>query len=508
MRVMDQLGLMDELMKESKAISGIRYFDRMEKGVSLQGSDAMTDMLFCETRYGNAIRTIPRSVLINLLLVRIPRHKILLGKRVIRTKETTITQTPKYGIEGATGHVTCFCDDGSHYQGSILVGADGTYSTVRKSMYQSIVQSGEATFDEIEKEQQERKGVPTVGERVMPHQHCIVGVTEPLDPLEFKAIGNEYVEFQVLRGKDTKHSIWLMPLTGYRIAWNVFFHFPEDLLQEYKHLQSIPSSSISNNEKRSNTDGYWQSISKRVHDRAQAALQDLRSVPNPLSNRNGQFGDLLDLTDPTRISKVTLEQGVFSRWFHGRVVLVGDAAHKSLPYAGQGANQAILDCIYLVSKIYLLAKPQIDNAATESVNSTRIASAFTRMTLRSHSQHTATSRYSRSSGAKAAVPPVQNWINPKNTELRQVFQEYYTQRSTIAQQATWGASWADMIFGGQGWAARIVRFVFFKLIPEQLFYRVSDPYFSLQPVLPFLPDVSLNRRGWKCAELVPPTLYW
>ncbi|KAG0207238.1 hypothetical protein BGX33_006934 [Mortierella sp. NVP41] len=467
MRAMDQLGLMEALLDESVPIGQIRYYDRMEGSHSLDYADAATDMYFCESRYGNAIRTIQRSVFVALLLSRIPRHKILFGKRVVRTRETTI-ESLKLG--GSSGFVTCYCHDGSEYHGSILVGADGSYSTIRKSMYQTL-------FDIDELERQDVSAV----ERVMPYQHCIVGITQPLDPVEFEVLGQELGEFQALRGQDTNHSIWLMPMTNYRIAWNAFFHLPDDLMQEYKDLQS---GSVNNNhdcisEKytslpgqypaaitttTTNTpstppanptqDGSWQSISKRVHDRAKIALEGLRDTPNPLSKHHGRFGDLLDKTETNKISSVNLEQGVCRRWFHGRTVLIGDACHKSLPYAGQGANQAILDSIFLVSKLYLLVKPLTIVTAT---------------TIRSSA-------------------PTPNWYTPLDNEVTHVFEQYYRQRSAIAGQATWGGSWADVIFGGQGWGARMVRFAFFKLMPTALFYKVSDPYFRLQPVLPFLPD--------------------
>lgn len=50
MRAMDQLGLMDVLMKESVPIRQIRYYDNMEGAVSVETCDAVTDMSFCETR--------------------------------------------------------------------------------------------------------------------------------------------------------------------------------------------------------------------------------------------------------------------------------------------------------------------------------------------------------------------------------------------------------------------------------------------------------------------------
>lgn len=50
MRVMAQLGLMEELLKESFPIRQIRYFDKMQRAVGVEQCDAVTDMLFCETR--------------------------------------------------------------------------------------------------------------------------------------------------------------------------------------------------------------------------------------------------------------------------------------------------------------------------------------------------------------------------------------------------------------------------------------------------------------------------
>ena len=145
-------------------------------------------------RYGNAVRTIPRSVFISLLLSRIPPHKILFGKRVLRTQETP-------------SHMTCYCDDGSEYQGSILVGADGAYSVVLKNMCQTLSGSEPGALSGEEEGRKGGNGIMMADGRVMPHQHCVVGITESLDPGEFEALGGEYGEFQVLRGAEHEHSV-------------------------------------------------------------------------------------------------------------------------------------------------------------------------------------------------------------------------------------------------------------------------------------------------------------
>jgi salicylate hydroxylase len=62
--------------------------------------------------------------------------------------------------------------------------------------------------------------------------------------------------------------------------------------------------------------------------------------------------ELAQVTAPDQL----LHFGLFyrahkSRWFHGRVALLGDSCHATLPYVGQGANQAIEDAIVLADSL-------------------------------------------------------------------------------------------------------------------------------------------------------------
>ncbi|KAF9578420.1 hypothetical protein BGW38_005778 [Lunasporangiospora selenospora] len=54
----------------------------------------------------------------------------------------------------------------------------------------------------------------------------------------------------------------------------------------------------------------------------------VKDFPIPCG-RNLTMKDLIDATPRAKISKVMLEEKLFETWYSGRVVLIGDACHKS-----------------------------------------------------------------------------------------------------------------------------------------------------------------------------------
>ncbi|KFX71733.1 2-polyprenyl-6-methoxyphenol hydroxylase [Pseudomonas taeanensis MS-3] len=72
-----------------------------------------------------------------------------------------------------------------------------------------------------------------------------------------------------------------------------------------------------------------------------------------IKNIGGLVGELRDqITDNSQVVYKPMEVlFVNEPWFHGRVILIGDAAHATTPHLGQGAGMAIEDAIVLSDEV-------------------------------------------------------------------------------------------------------------------------------------------------------------
>ncbi|KAF9308438.1 hypothetical protein BG003_011107, partial [Podila horticola] len=152
-----QLGIYDEFVKRAK------YYDAFH----MRKEDL-------DVGYGVAI--ISRPELYNQLFNSIPRHRILLGKRVL-----SLTQNQD--------SVMVQCSDNSSYHGDILVGADGAYSAVRQNLYRNLKKD---------------KKLPSSDDVSLPFSCiCLVGQTVPLDPEEFPQLKEELAQNHSILGIST-----------------------------------------------------------------------------------------------------------------------------------------------------------------------------------------------------------------------------------------------------------------------------------------------------------------
>ncbi|KAG0253329.1 hypothetical protein BG011_006414 [Mortierella polycephala] len=383
--LMDQLGLLQDMNRISKPLRGITVLSA--NGRKMGRIDARSNK---RSKHGHQAMVMSRPDLHEYLLAKIPPHKLTTGKRVI-----DISETPS--------EVTVTCIDETVYTGHLVIGADGAYSATRQIMYQRLKDHG--VLPESDKK-------PLHFDK-----QCVVGITCPLDPNKYPVLQDESCEVKVLLGKDQHTSMWILPLQGNRMAWCVGGPDPHLIPQD-----ESDNSSQGSNGSRSGRDWYPET--------AVEICEDVRNFKCPYG---GTVMDLIDATPKGLVSKVLLEEKMYRTWYNGRVVLVGDACHKIVPFFGQGASQAILDCACLVNMLVEFTAP------------------------------------------------------PTTSDLATLFQTYVDTRSETAKVASDSSrEFADLIYE-QGFKADLARNIVLRFTPTWLLRMVTGTVNSNRPCLNFLP---------------------
>ncbi|KAF9107733.1 hypothetical protein BGX27_008628 [Mortierella sp. AM989] len=207
---------------------------------------------------------------------------------------------------------------------------------------------------------------------------------------------------------------------GNRICWRV------DVQLESKSYDK--SSAFRNSE--------WGSEStSSIHDA-------LRSFKLPIGTTGKYFtiGNMIDSTESENISKVILEEKLYTTWYHRRTVLIGDACHKMLPNAGKGAVTAMMDAVALANAIYEIA----DNATPENILS--------------------------------------------------AFRSYYRERYDSSKKDLISSQSAAKLLAGQTWKDSMRRKLMFKMAPFP--YKLKAKTLANRPQATFLPKVKNRGTGF------------
>ncbi|KAG0022215.1 hypothetical protein BGZ81_008628 [Podila clonocystis] len=288
---MEQIGLYEDLLKIALPVtSTVLYKESMKKIIDIP-AEGIKNIL------GYDFLVFPRPELYDLLLSRVPKEKILLGKKVI-----SILQNK----EGAMIR----CSDNTHYHGDIIVGADGAYSGVRQSLYKQL--SDENKLPACDAEQMSIK------------YSMMVGTTDALDREKYPLLAESSATHSSMVGDKGNPYTWsTFSVQNSKICWGVQVHLSANAAEDASFRNSEWGPETNN-----------------------AIIKDVHNFNTPY----GKLGELIDQTPEDRISRVFLEDKLFETWNHRRTVLIGD-----------GAVSAMQDAVILANCIYDMASAEIKN---------------------------------------------------------------------------------------------------------------------------------------------------
>ncbi|KAF9354216.1 hypothetical protein BGX26_007968 [Mortierella sp. AD094] len=300
---LEQLGLYEELKAVSHRSRGMSIHKGHKNNLEL--ISAITDN---DEELGYEHLHFSRPYLHQVFLNRISPEKIHYNKKV-----TSVAQDDE--------SATITCSDGTTYKGDIIVGADGTYSGVREDLYKQLTKNDSLPTSDAESL---KKGYI-----------CLVGTTNPLNPAKYPVLKENSAMLHNIIG-DVENYVWTgVNIPGNRISWSAIHHLSEHEEDTLQNAEWGPGAN-------------------------EAMIKDVKDFLMPYGCT---LGDLIDATPKENISRVFLEDKVFKTWNYKRIVLIGDACHKLLPSAGQGAVNALQDAVVLANCIYDMESLSTDDIA-------------------------------------------------------------------------------------------------------------------------------------------------
>ncbi|KAG0268739.1 hypothetical protein DFQ27_005819 [Actinomortierella ambigua] len=373
----EQIGIYEDFKKVSKEVFGTAFVDDNHRQTAEIGGR------FLAEKFGYAYRIFSRPDLMKVLLSRVPAHKIHMGKKLV-----DLVQDDE--------KVTLTFADGTTATGDLVVGADGGYSTTREHLYKWLEEKG--TLPAIDREPM------TFG------FYNLLGTTNPMDPAKYPVLAEEEGKIIILHRSNSRHAIQTFAVPGNRFAWNVTCHIASNF-------------------------GYDSKVSSTTDwgtEATDAMIEEVREFNAPFG---GKMKDFIDATPRESISRVKLEEKMFRSWYGGRVILVGDACHKMVPSAGQGAVNAFQDAAVLVNNLY-------------------------------------------------DIPD-----RPTGADLEAAFASHYEERYPNAVIAFEISQQQSVLIQGQTLFHRIMRWIVSHTIPQYLQERTIDRVNSYRPQVSFLPMV-------------------
>ncbi|KAL4940629.1 hypothetical protein BDV06DRAFT_230222 [Aspergillus oleicola] len=278
-RMLEQLGLYKELEKLTEPLhmmhiaypDGFYFDDPLPKTIN--------------QRFGYPIIFLDRQKFLETLY------------RTYPDKSKIVTNTRVSEVQSSESSARVITENGTVYEGDIVMGADGVHSLVRREMWRlaDLKQPG---------------SIPRHEKTNMAVEYCCVyGISSPIAGLRGGECVNSYMDGMTVL---TFHG------KGGRVYWFVI----KKLHDKYIY-PNTPRYTIDDAEKLC------------TQHRDTTVWNDIR------------IGHLWDNREV--VSMTALEESLFAQWHFDRIGLMGDSIHKMTPNIGQGANSAIEDAAVLSS---------------------------------------------------------------------------------------------------------------------------------------------------------------
>ncbi|KFA49088.1 hypothetical protein S40293_07093 [Stachybotrys chartarum IBT 40293] len=249
-----------------------------------------TQMYHCiEENHGAGMWPIERTDLLQILYDNLP------DKSSVKTK-VNITDIKQF-----RDRVEVELADGTIETGDMIIGADGVHTIVRNYMWDHAAKVSPGLITSAEKTSKYR---PTWSE-------TLIVTTPPIPELGYRDIVITFQNKFNFLFTCTHQAVWAV----------VVFQYDEPLTHPHRKRY---------------TDADAEALAKRVLDKP---ITDQLVFADVWKRRR----------EPPRV--VMLQEGVLENWHHGRICLVGDAAHKAHPNIALGGNTGIEDVAQLMNQI-------------------------------------------------------------------------------------------------------------------------------------------------------------
>ncbi|PVH90237.1 FAD/NAD(P)-binding domain-containing protein [Periconia macrospinosa] len=325
LRALGQLGLLPDLEKGSTPLEKFQRIDHQGRDIG----DAWF-FTFVGESHGARPRVISRHTLMQVFWNNLPvsaRAHIHSNKKVSNVRTTS-------------NGVVVSCTDGTSYEGAMVIGADGAYSAVRKHMQRLALEEQQKNAQSSESPAKQNHADE---EKPFLTSYRCLWIRFPVLPQ--LTIGDAFETH------------------GPLITTQLFVDEDSALLNVYEKL---PSPTY--------TPQRWTEADDDPF------MDKWRHLP--LTRNKLTLGQAYD--HRVAAGWINLEEGVVRKWsFGGRVVLVGDAAHKYTPSSGMGCNEGIVDVVVLTNEIARAfssasrsSSPSEDSSATTTINTVPSAVAL------------------------------------------------------------------------------------------------------------------------------------